>query len=110
MPDHTPMYITGIQDDVRLHFWDSVYGFKMPGIKSKVHRQLCSDPVVECYDGEKCCLTDSCLFRDVDCQSGTVCLPLFVASMSLSFCVQTLMSLLSTCESLLMGALFVVGK
>lgn len=71
MPDHTPMYISAIQDDARLNFWDNVYGFQMPNIKEKVHRQLTSEPVVDNYDGE-CQLSDSFMFRDVDCQNGTV--------------------------------------
>ena len=29
MPDHTPMYICGIQDDAKVDFWDNVYGFKV---------------------------------------------------------------------------------
>ena len=29
MPDHTPMYMCGIQDDAKVNFWDDVYGFKV---------------------------------------------------------------------------------
>ena len=76
MPDHTPMFISAIQDDVRLNFWDNVYGFQMPNIKEKVHRQLTSEPVVDHYNGEQCQLSDSCMFRNVDCQNGSVYLPL----------------------------------
>ena len=66
------MYISGIQDDQRLHFWDKVYGFSMPSIKAKVRRQLSQEPLVECYEGAECCLTDACMFRNVDCQNGSV--------------------------------------
>ena len=46
--------------------------FKMPNIKGKVQRQLASEPVVDHYKGEECLLTDAYMFRDVDCQTGSV--------------------------------------
>lgn len=73
MPDKCPMYISAITCD-NLNFWDNVYGFKMPNIKDKVHRQLVSEPVVDHFNGEKCALTDAFMFRDVDCQAGSVSL------------------------------------
>ena len=73
MPDKCPMYISAITCD-NLNFWDSVYGFKMPNIKDKVHRQLVSEPVVDHFNGDKCALTDAFMFRGVDCQAGSVSL------------------------------------
>ena len=32
MPDHTPMFLCGIQDDAKIHFWDNVYGFKVSSL------------------------------------------------------------------------------
>jgi hypothetical protein len=92
MPDKCPMYICAITCD-NLNFWDSVYGFKMPNIKDKVHRQLVSEPVVDHFNGDKCALTDAFMFRGVDCQAGTVSLlhDLFVpSSYTCSYCYRML--------------------
>ena len=60
MPDHTDVH-SGDPGRRAPPFLGQCVWVKMPH-QVKGARQLCSDPVVECYDGEKCCFTDSCLF------------------------------------------------